>query len=170
MIFGIFLVLFKFDDLFRFLIVNVGGWFIFLSVVYLINFFIQNVMTNKNKSDDWSSPLPILLLIFSFSTAYCCHGMLVSHRSNGNIFHHFSKVSASCLWLMESSLVCRWVKATPCGCALRSLDPSPACGCLCSIKNKSLNLLQKEHHEKLNQCKIHRYVCILCHVCCGLGR
>ena len=52
MIFGIFLVLFKFDDLFRFLIVNVGGWFIFLFVVYLINYFIQDVMTNKNKSDD----------------------------------------------------------------------------------------------------------------------
>ena len=52
MIFGIFLVLFKFDDLFRFLIVNVGGWLIFLLVVYLINSFIQNLVTYKNKSDD----------------------------------------------------------------------------------------------------------------------
>ena len=52
MIFGIFLVLFKFDDIFRFLIVNVGGWLIFLLVVYLINSFIQNVVTYKNKSDD----------------------------------------------------------------------------------------------------------------------
>ena len=35
---------------------------------------------------------------------------------------------------MDIILACVRVKAKPCGCALRSLDPAPICGCAISIK------------------------------------